>query len=211
MDNEELALLIQAGHTEHYGELWANCRKLLFAILRQKTRRLRLPNYITADDMEQEMYFALCRAVQAYDDAKHYSFTSYLNYSVMGVLRDFMPDMHIKESSYNQTTPGNADGDESELIDFIADESAPIGHERIELTDLQRITRQAVAELPSREREAVRLYYLSGLTYKQIAERASVSVEMIRARKNKGIKILRRNRALLALHDEFKRHYSGKG
>ena len=211
MGNEELALLIQAGHTEHYGELWERCRKLLFAILRQKTKRLCLPNYITSEDMEQEMYFALCRAVQAYDDAKHYSFTSYLTYSVMGVLRDFMPDMHIKESSYNQTTPGNADGDESELIDFIADESAPIGHERIELTDLQRITRQAVAELPSREREAVQLFYFYGMTHKQIAERNGVTVEQIRARKRKGIEILRRNRALLALHDEFKRHYNGKG
>lgn len=211
MDNEELALLIQAGHTEHYGELWANCRRLLFVILQRKTKRLCLPNYITSEDMEQEMYFALCKAVQAYDDTKPFSFTSYLNYSVMGALRDFLPDMHIKESSYNQTAPGNADGDESELIDFIADESAPIGHERIELTDLQRITRQAVAELPSREREAVRLYFFNGLTYKQIAERAGVSMELIRARKHKGIAILRRNRALLALHDELQDHYHGKG
>ena len=42
MGNEELALMIQAGHTEHYGELWERCRKLLFAILRQKTRGLRV-------------------------------------------------------------------------------------------------------------------------------------------------------------------------
>ena len=209
MTNEELAIQIQLGHTEHYGELWAKCRKLLFMLLRQRVSGLRLPNYITPDDLEQEMYFALCRAVQAYDDTKPFSFTSYLNYSVTNVLRDFLPAKLMPEYSYNQTIP-NDDG-ESELIDFIADESAPIGHERIELTDLQRITRQAVAELPSREREAVRLYYLSGLTYKQIAECAGVSVEMIHARKNKGIKILRRNRALLALHDEFKRHYSGKG
>ena len=65
------------------------------------------------------------------------------------------------------------------------------------------------AELPRREGEAVRLYYLSGLTYKQIAERAGVSVEMIRTRKNKGIKILRRDRALYALHNEFEDHYMG--
>ena len=209
MDNEELALLIQAGHTEHYGELWERCRKLLFAILRQKTKRLCLPNYITADDMEQEMYFALCKAVQAYDDTKPFSFTSYLNYSVMNELRDFLPTNHLTEYSYNQPIP-NDDG-ESELIDFITDESAPQEYERIELTDLQRITRQAVAELPRRESEAVQLFYFYGMTHKQIAERKGVTVEQIHARKRKGIEILRRNRALLALHDELKRHYSGKG
>ena len=209
MGNEELALMIQAGHTEHYGELWERCRKLLFAILRQKTRGLRLPNYITADDMEQEMYFALCRAVQAYNEAKPYSFNSYLDFSVMGAIRDFMPDTHITEYSYNQPIPNDQDSGETELLDLIADEDAPIGYEHAELTDLQQRVRQAVAELPRREGEAVRLYYLSGLTYKQIAERAGVSVEMIRTRKNKGIKILRRDRALYALHNEFEDHYMG--
>ena len=211
MSNEYLALMIQAGHTEHYSELWANCRKLLFMILQRKTKHLNLPNYITPEDMEQEMYFALCKAVQAYDETKPYSFNSYLNYSVMCALRDFLPDLNIKESSYNQTVPGNEDGGESELIDFIADGSALVGHERIELTDLQRITRQAVAELPRCEGEAVRLFFFNGMTLKQIAERCGVSVAIIRARKHKGIAILRRNRALLALNGELQRHYYGKG
>lgn len=209
MTNEELAIQIQLGHTELYGELWAKCRKLLIVLLRQRVNGLRLPNYITPDDLEQEMYFALCRAVQAYDDTKPFSFTSYLNYSVMNELRDFLPTNHLTEYSYNQSIP-NDDG-ESELIDFIADESAPQEYERIELTDLQRITRQAVAGLPRRESEAVQLFYFYGMTHKQIAERKGVTVEQIQSRKRKGIEILRRNRALLALHDEFKRHYSGKG
>ena len=179
MGNEELALMIQAGHTEHYGELWERCRKLLFAILRQKTR------------------------------GKPYSFNSYLDFSVMGAIRDFMPDTHITEYSYNQPIPNDQDSGETELLDLIADEDAPIGYEHAELTDLQQRVRQAVAELPRREGEAVRLYYLSGLTYKQIAARAGVSVEMIRTRKNKGIKILRRDRALYALHNEFEDHYMG--
>ena len=209
MTNEELALLIQAGHTEHYGALWENCRKLLLLLLRQRASELRLPNYITPDDLEQEMYFALCRAVQAFDDTKPYSFTSYLRYSVMNVLRDLLPTSHITEYSYNQ--PLSNDNGESEQIDFIADESAQHGYARIELTDLQRITRQAVAALPRCEGEAVRLFYLCGMTYKQIAEREHVGIDVIRARKDKGIAMLRRNRALLALNGELQRHYYGKG
>lgn len=207
MTNEELAVQIQLGHAEHYGILWANCQKLLFMILREKVKGLPLPNYITADDMRQEMYFALCKAVQAYDDTKPYTFNSYLNYSVMNALRECIPNDHIKESSYNQTVRGCDDSEECELIDLIADEAAAESFERIELTDAQRITRQAVAALPKRERQAVELHYFKGLTYKQIAKIDGVSVKTVKARVNKVHVFLRRNRALLALYDEFRAHY----
>lgn len=59
MTNEELAIQIQLGHTEHYAELWQNVRRLMYKILHNKISRLELPNYITAEDMEQELYFAL--------------------------------------------------------------------------------------------------------------------------------------------------------
>lgn len=58
MTNEELAIQIQLGHTEHYSELWQNVRRLMYKILHNKISRLELPNYITAEDMEQELYFA---------------------------------------------------------------------------------------------------------------------------------------------------------
>ena len=66
MTNDELALMIQAGHTEHYVELWERCRKLLFYILARYQKRLELPNYISGEDLEQCMYAALREAVKAY-------------------------------------------------------------------------------------------------------------------------------------------------
>lgn len=207
MTNEELAIQIQLGHTEHYNELWTNCRRLLFIILRKKAKDLPLPNYISQEDLEQEMYFALCKAVQAYDDTKPYSFNTYLNYSVMNALREILPDNRIQEMSYNQTATDN-EGNETEFIDLMADEHSAERFENVELIDLQRQVRQAVAELPDNERQAITLHELRGITYAQIAEKSGASIEMIRERSRKGLRILRQNRELFSLYGEFERHYS---
>lgn len=206
MTNEDLAIQIQLGHTELYGELWEKCRKLILMLMRHKTKNIHLPNFIDPEDMEQEMYFALCKAVQAYDDTKPCSFNSYLNYSVMGVLRSCLPDMRIIESSYNQAVQG-MDGEKNELIDFVADKSVSVGY-HLELTDLQQITRQAVAELPFKERQAVELFYFKGLTYQQIAEISGESVNAIKSKKEKGLNILRQCKAILRLCREFDEHYN---
>lgn len=63
--------------------------KILFKELSTYT----LPNYINQEDMVQELYFALCKAVQAYDDTKPYKFTSYLTYSIKAL---YSPDSERK-------------------------------------------------------------------------------------------------------------------
>ena len=205
MTNEDLAIQIQLGHTRHYSELWQNVRRLMYKILHNKISRLELPNYIAAEDMEQELYFALCDAVQAYDDTKPYKFTSYLEYHIMNAVRSALPSKPLKEFSYNQTA---GEDEETELIDFIPDSTAAERTQDIELTDIQMQTRQAVSELPKRERSVVSLYYFSGQSLAQIAENLSVSPEMVRSIKNKGLRILRQNRAIRGIYDEFQRHYT---
>ena len=205
MTNEELAIQIQLGHTRHYTELWQNVRRLMYKILYNKISRLELPNYITAEDMEQELYFALCNAVQAYDDTKPYKFTSYLEYHIMNAVRSALPSKPLKEFSYNQTA---GEDEETELIDFIPDSTAAERTQDIELTDIQMQTRQAVSELPDSERQAITLYYFKGISYKQIAEATGVSLNMARNRVCKGLNILRQNKAIRSIYGEFERHYT---
>jgi RNA polymerase sigma factor (sigma-70 family) len=175
-------------------------------ILYSKISKLTLPNYLDYEDIEQDLYFALCKAVQAYDDTKPYKFNSYLDYQIMGVIRQAMPNKHIKECSYNQTVK---EDEETELIDLIADDTATERLQDIELTDLQTQVRQAVAELPTGERQAVTMYYLEEQSYKLIAKSMGVSLERARQRTRKGISILRKNRAIKGIYGELYRHYSG--
>ena len=205
MTNEELAIEIQAGNIQHYTELWQNVRWLMHKILHKKLSQLTLPNYLTAEDMEQELYFALCKAVQAYDDTKPYKFTSYLEYHIMNALRSALPRKPLQESSYNQTT---GDDEDTELAEFIADDTAAENLTAVELTDLQTQTRQAVAELPCTERKAVTLYYFRNYSYKQVAEINGTDERTAHKQVQKGLDILRRNKAIKSLYGEFAWHYT---
>lgn len=205
MTNEELAIQIQAGNTQYYTELWHNVRKLMYKILRKKLLRIELPNYLTSEDMEQELYFALCNAVQAFDDTKPYKFNTYLEYHVMNAIRSLLPSKPLKEYSYNHTTGENED---TELIDLMPDDVAAEKLTAIELTDIQTQTRQAVAELPYNERNAITLYYFKNLKYKQVCGIMGIDEATARKRVQKGLRILRQNKAIQAIYGEYERHYT---
>lgn len=134
MTNEELAIQIQLGHAEHYTELWQNVRRLMYKILRSKLSRIELPNYLTPEDLGQELYFALCNAVQAYDDTKPYKFTSYLEYHIMNAIRSALPSKPLHETSYNQTT---GEDEDTELLEFLSDDTAAEKLNAVELTDIR--------------------------------------------------------------------------
>ena len=205
MTNEELVIQIQLGHTEHYAELWDNVRKLMYIILHKKMSQLKLPNYLTSEDMQQELYFALCNAVQAFDDTKPYKFNSYLEYHIMNAIRSVLPSKPLHETSYNQTT---GEDEDTELLEFIVDDTAAEKLTAIELTDIQTQTRQAVAELPHNERKAITLYYFKNYSYKHIAETMNISLHKAQSRVDKGLCILRQNKAIQAIYGEFERHYT---
>ena len=199
MTNEELAVQIQLGHTELYGELWRNCRKLLCFILTRYQKRLNLPNFVSADDLEQCLYFALRAAVNSYDSGKPYKFSTYLNYSVMNAANSLLPDKRIIETSANQTvSEDEADG--AELIDFIEDETAAIQFENIELQELREQVRRAVANLPDDSRVCIDLNYFQGMTHNEVAALTGLTVYEVRGAISRGLYILRKNKALRELY-----------
>lgn len=200
MTNEELALLIQAGHTEHYGELWERCRKLLFVILARYQKRVVLPNYISGEDLEQCLFAALQAAVRSYDSGKGFLFSSYLRYHVMNAVQAQLPDQRIAEISANQPAEDD-EGDSAELQDFIADESAASAFDHLELSQLRATVRQAVAALPEKPRVCITLSFFEGLTYRRISERTGYSIGTVTAAVHKGLCLLRKDKTLCALYD----------
>lgn len=200
MENEELALFIQAGQTELYGELWERCRKLLYYILARYQKRLELPNYISGEDLEQCMYAALREAVKAYDSGKGYKFTAYLHFHVMRAVQAQLPDNRIKEISGNEPVK---EGEENaaELLDFIADDTAAIRFENIEQRELCETVRRAVSELPQDSRICIELRFFKGLTQQQVSELTGYTISCVRGAVNRGLRQLRKNKALYALYE----------
>ncbi|MCH5300952.1 MAG: sigma-70 family RNA polymerase sigma factor [Ruminococcus sp.] len=207
MTNEEMVMLIKQGNNKYYAELWSNVKRLMFIILGKKLSKIILPNYIDREDMESEMYFAMCNAVQAYDSTKGYKFNSYLEYHIMNAIRSILPNKHIQETSYNIQV---GEEEKTELSELLEDDNAKYNiYTQVELTDLQRLIREAIAQLPELESDIIRLYYLNGKTYKEIAEIYDFSIERAKQIKESGIRNLRRNRLIKSLYNEYYEHYNG--
>ena len=85
MINEQLALNVQNGNRAALTELWGAVRPLLFSLawkfyIRQGKERCS-SHGVTLEDLQQEAFFALYDAVQAYKPEKGYQLTTYLHYA----------------------------------------------------------------------------------------------------------------------------------
>lgn len=213
MTNEDLVLLVRQGHKEYCSKLWEQVRKLIHKLIIQHSKKRILPNDIEHEDLHQCGYFAMLAAVKAYNPDKGYKFNTYLEYHVKNAINEAINHGKrvgqniptIREYSYNTTIAGD-DGEETELIDLMEDETAKYGYEPLEVSDLQAHVWQAVAELPQRQQEIIRRYYLQGISLTDIAKEKGVSVENIRTRKNQGLQMLRRNRDLRTVYGDYIRN-----
>lgn len=210
MTNEEMAMLIQQGHKEYCSELWERVQKLISMLIGKKSKNRVLPNDIDSEDLHQCGFFAMLAAVKAYNPDKGYKFNTYLEYHVKNAISETINHGKrvgqntptIKEYSYNTTIAGN-DREETEHIELMQDENSLYEYEPLEISDLQSHVWQAVAELPDRQQEVIRRYFLQGTSLTDIAKEKALSVENIRARKNQGLQMLRRNRELRQLYRDY--------
>ncbi len=210
MTNEELVLLIQQGHKEYCSELWGQVRKLIHKLIFEHSKKRILPNDIEHEDLHQCGYFAMLAAVKAYNPDKSYKFNTYLEYHIKNTINEAVNHGKrlgqniptVKVYSYNKTIAG-VDGEETELIDFIKDENSEYEYEPLEISDLQAHVWKAVAELPERQQEIIRRYYLQGTSLTDIAKEKGISVENIRTRKKQGLQMLRKSKDLRAFYREY--------
>ena len=211
MTNEELVIRIQDGETDLYRDLWENNKKLIIQIMKNKLHSAILPCYISLEDLEQEMYFALCKAVKYYDRKKPYYFSTYLNYPILSVLNKLVfNDKSIeKECSFNTKISDN-DGKMIEKWDLVYDPDSNNAYKNIENEDMNDKVHQAVATLKDRERTAVELYYFHNHTYEEI----SVLLHVNRSRAGQiikhAIRTLRRNPSINQANLEHRLHASNR-
>lgn len=211
MTNEDLAIQIQLGHSEYYPVLWDKTKHLLKKILYQEIRDYLLPNYIAAEDLEQELYFAYCLAVQAFDTYKPYMFNSYLYYSVKRILIKSLYKDPANVVSFNQkVTINNGDSDGDELIDLMEDKRAGAFTEKCEILELQRTVRQAISELPYNERRVIYLRYLKNKDYDEMSKLLGADKKLLMRWKSNGLELLAKNRNVRYEYHSMWEHYSGK-
>lgn len=113
----------------------------------------------------------------------------------------------IKEQSYNIPITDNS-GNEVEWLDLIADKNTKSVYNDLELTDLQEIVWQAVAQLPPNLKEVIVQYYFKDENLPTQAQRLGVSVSLITQRSRQAFRLLRKDKDLRQLYFEVYAHYT---
>ena len=205
--NEELAALIRQGRTECMAELWEQVRRLIMKMIFQLLRKRPLPAWADTEDAVQCGFFALVKAVEAYRPEDGFLLTSYLSYCVRNALNSELwgRKKEVVATSYNQ--PAGGEESETELLELIEDDSAPLAFEEVELTDVQQAVIEAIAVLPDDMREIIHLKYYDCLTGVQAAKRMGLKDSQARALEAKAVRELRKDQKLRALAEEFRIHY----
>lgn len=213
MTNEELAAKIKAGERERVPELYRQIERLLYRVANRFYNRFSQTCEaagITCDDLSQAGFFAMLKAVEAFDPQSGYRFTTFLSHHLknefqsLAGMRTRVPLNYSK--SIDEEVPG---ADDLSLSDMLPDETAERDFEqaehRVYNQGLSVSLDRALSLLPEACETLVRERYYSGKTLSQIAEECGVTLQAIRQREQKAFHLLRtgeRLRILKAYRDE---------
>lgn len=213
MTNEQLALNVQNGNRAALTELWGAVRPLLFSLAwkfytRQGKERCSTHG-VTLEDLQQESFFALCDAVQAYKPEKGYQLTTYLHYATENRFKACM-GIRGKRDPLNaadrleRPLPGE---EKRQQGDTIPDEQAQAALEAVDdaaqQEQLQAVLGEALEALPAPQGNVLRLRFACRKTRPETAQALGISPQEVRKAEQRALQLLRGKPAVLALRTDF--------
>ena len=208
MTNEELVALIQAGERDRLPELWEQVERFVASRANRLLHALGPDRAALAGvefgDLYNSGYFALVDAAERYDPEAG---TKFITFFAMR-LKSYFLDTTGFRLARQRKDPLNSsksldarlkegDEDSGAFGDFIPDPKAAQALQDVE-DGIQRdytrqAVRQALEQLPTEERLAIKAYYYEGQTVKasggaRILERAEMHLRRLLADKKEGIR-----------------------
>ena len=213
MENERLALLSQQGDRQALGKLWEGVRPLLFSLAWKfhtcQGKERCAQRGVTLEDLQQESFFSLCDAVQAYKPEKGYQFTTYLHYNTENRFRACMgiqgkADALNHADRLERPIPGDEEG--REQGNSIPDEKAEAAlfavDDRQEQAHFHNVLEQALGELSAVQSAVLRHRFTLQHTRQQTAEALHITAEAVRREEAKALQFLRGKPSVLCLREE---------
>ena len=208
MTNEELVALIQAGERDRLPELWEQVERFV-ALQANRLLHAMGPDRaalagVEFGDLYNSGYFALVDAAERYDPEAGAKFITFFAMR----LKSYFSDTTGFRLARQRKDPLNSsksldarlkegDEDSGAFGDFIPDPKAAQALQDVE-DGIQRdytrkAVRQALEQLPTEERLAIKAYYYEGQTVKasggaRILERAELHLRRLLADKKEGIR-----------------------
>lgn len=214
MTNEQLTLDIQNGNRAALSQLWEAVRPLLFSLAwkfytRQGKERCS-SHGVALEDLQQEAFFALCDAVQAYRPEKGYQFTTYLHYATENRFKACM-GIQGKADALNHADrlerPIPGDEEQREQGHTIPDEQAEREllnvDEKAEQAHFHNVLEQALGELSVAQSAVLRHRFIYRHTRQHTAEALHITPQEVRREEARALQLLRGKPAMLRLRDEI--------
>lgn len=222
MTNEELVELIQAGDSEKLSDLWEQVERFVELKANRFIRSTPFSDDL-AEDLKQAGFLAVVNAAAAFDLDRGFTFLSYLPYHLkvefykalgLRTERQRRDPLHTARSL--ETVLMESDNGDALTIEDTQGAPDP-GYEdteqRIYIDELRAALESEIDLLPEKEGRIIRRYYFEGDTLTAIAAEENVTPQLIRARKQKGMRLLRKraNSALAEFIEDRTPYYNTIG
>ena len=223
--NEELALRVKTGDSEAVAALWEQTKKLAYQFAFRFYNRSMAScaaSGITLEDVQQESFFVVLDAVQAFDETKGFKFTSFISFhtkkrfnALIGIRGNTAKRPLNCAESLDELIPG---GEDITVMDTIPDENAAQAFEDVEQEiyqqQLHSAMETALGTLDKHQEQTIRNRYYRDMTLEAIAQQNGVSREQVRQLVAKGLRGLRKPSCSALLHPfvvEYEKAYEGTG
>ena len=233
--NAALAALAATGNSYALGQLWELNRGLLRSMFwkwypAHKTQAD--AHGLTADDFEQEGFFAVQRAAQTYDPAQG-AFTTWLTAAMQRQIQRTLTNGHARtvtgEDGKQHTTSADPlnhctsldvplddeDGGSATLGDLQEDPTAAAELDAVEddlfQEQLHSAMEEALAKLADREADILRRRYYQQQRFIEIGAAYDVAASRAAQIEHAALRKLGRNPKLCRFHDEVIQHHAYRG
>ena len=233
--NAALAALAATGNSYALGQLWELNKGLLRSMFWKwyPAHKAQADAHgLTADDFEQEGFFAVQHAAQTYDPAQG-AFTTWLTAAMQRQIQRTLTNGHActvtGEDGRQHTTSADLlnhctsldvplddeDGGSATLGDLKEDATAAAELDAVEdklfQEQLHSALEEALAKLTDREADVLRRRYYQQQPLREVGEAYGVAWSRAQQVEKAAMRKLRRNPALCRFHDEVIQHHAYRG
>lgn len=233
--NAALAALAATGNSYALGQLWELNKGLLRSMFWKwyPAHKAQADAHgLTADDFEQEGFFAVQHAAQTYDPAQG-AFTTWLTAAMQRQIQRTLTNGHARtvtgEDGRQHTTSADLlnhctsldvplddeDGGSATLGNLKEDATAAAELDAVEdklfQEQLHSALEEALAKLTDREADVLRRRYYQQQPLREVGEAYGVAWSRAQQVEKAAMRKLRRNPALCRFHDEVIQHHAYRG
>lgn len=200
MTNEDIVIMIQAGDTSLYADLWQNIERLVCWKAQHIISAIGNRGGAEFEDLYQSGYLAMVAAVDTYNlDSGSFAgwFTLYLKkaFAEATGTRSLKQAKDPIHSAISLESPLSDDTDADELQEIIPDTVSEIPMQRIEkriyLQQLRNTLEMVLDKLPDKQRDTIRKKYLEGIPVEQIAIDSGSTRQSVWQNEKNGLRRLR--------------------